>query len=272
MAFDVGSHLLKWHSKRCSFAHPRSRWSDAKAKTWKVVLAFAAAYGRSVVPRRFEPLLNLTPLLFRSTKLSFLDNPINGWSGMQAMSPSPPVANKRARGSYAKFICFNCRERRIKCALPENVTIHPSSEPQPPTTSCRRCQQQGLDCIVRKTTLGRPNQKRQRSSTPPTTGQLDANVSSRSPSPAVEDFVLLNLDKEAETKTSPDILTPSSTATNIVPTSTQLMEAIGKTFDMTSTLMARDRRFGRLGMGLQDVVPSPIQDVVSQNVATMLDQ
>lgn len=57
-----------------------------------------------------------------------------------------------------------------------------------------------------------------------------------------------------------------------MPTSTQLMEAIGKTFDMTSTLMARDRRFGRLGIGLQDVAPSSIQDVVSQTVAATLDQ
>lgn len=191
------------------------------------------------------------------------------------MSPSPPVPNKRARGSYAKLICFNCRERRIKCALPENVTITPSSEPQGPETSCRRCQQQGLDCIVRKTTLGRPNQKRQRSTTPPGTVRETNvnNVGSRSPSPAVEDFVLLNLDKEAESQPTPDITTPSSTSTTkVAPTNTQLMEAIGKTFDMTSTLMARDRRFGRLGIGLQDVVPSPIREVVSEQVAATLDQ
>lgn len=190
------------------------------------------------------------------------------------MPSTPNVPNKRARGSYAKFICFACRERRIKCQLPENVTIQPSSEPQPPATSCRRCQQQGLDCIVRKTTLGRPNQKRPRSSTPPPpeNGAQDATDRSRSPSPAVEDFVLLNLDKEAETKSAPDIMTPSSTATNSSPTSTQLMEAIGKTFELTSTLISRDRRFGRLGIGLQDVTPSPIQEVISENVAATLDQ
>lgn len=126
---------------------------------------------------------------------------------------------------------------------------------------------------MRKTTLGRPNQKRQRSSTPPGTTAQDATVSSRSPSPAVEDFVLLNLDKEAG-KPTPDILTPSSasTAANAGPTSTQLMDAIGKTFDMTSTLMARDRRFGRLGIGLQDVTPQPVTDVVSASVAATLDQ
>lgn len=84
--------------------------------------------------------------------------------------------------------------------------------------------------------------------------------------------MLLHLDREAEAKPTPDVLTPSSTATNVMPTSTQLMEAIGKTFDMTSTLMARDRRFGRLGIGLQDVAPSSIQDVVSQTVAATLDQ
>lgn len=205
-------------------------------------------------------------LLFRRSKPSFenIPRPLND------MSPSPPIPKKRARGSYAKFICFACRERRIKCQLPDNVTIHPSSDPQPPATSCRRCQQQRLDCVVRKTTLGRPNQKRARSSTPPTA--QDGTISSRSPSPAVEDFVLLNLDRKSEEKSTPDILTPSSTGTNLVPTSAQLMEAIGKVFDMTSTLMARDRRFGRLGMGLQDVAPKAIQDVVSADVAATLDQ
>lgn len=50
------------------------------------------------------------------------------------------------------------------------------------------------------------------------------------------------------------------------------MEAVGKTFESTSTLMARDRRFGRLNIGLQDVMPPPIDSIIDEKLAVILDK
>ena len=102
---------------------------------------------------------------------------------------------KRARGSYAKLICLRCRERRIKCQLPNEQSVQPSPNPQPLEKACERCTQKGLECIVRKTTLGRPSHKHK------VLPEIDSSKlleTSRSPSPEADDFVLLRLGNESD--------------------------------------------------------------------------
>lgn len=64
-------------------------------------------------------------------------------------------APRRARGPYSPLICTRCRARKIKCFLPLSVTA-PSTTSQPNDQACRRCRENGFDCIVNQTVLGRP--------------------------------------------------------------------------------------------------------------------
>lgn len=64
-------------------------------------------------------------------------------------------APRRARGPYSPLICTRCRARKIKCFLPLSVTS-PSTISQPTDQACRRCRENGFDCIVNQTVLGRP--------------------------------------------------------------------------------------------------------------------
>ena len=171
--------------------------------------------------------------------------------------------SKRARGSYAKLICFSCRERRIKCRLPNDA--QPSPSPQPAGHECERCQQHGLECIVRKTTLGRPSQKKRQGPVTPPETDPKVQEESRSPSPDPEDFVLLMLnDRDGD---------PSRiiALNHERPTNVQLMQAITKTFDLTSALLARDKRFASSVAGLQDTVPVTISELIDEDMAALLD-
>lgn len=141
---------------------------------------------------------------------------------------------KRARGSYARLICFSCRARRIKCQLVDDGSIVPSSEPQPPEKACQRCRLQGLDCVVRKTTLGRPNQKKSRILTPSST-EPGAGQESRSPSPDAEDLVLLTLGERQS------IRKEQTNSVHQLSSGVHMYGAVNRTFDLTSSLLGRDK-------------------------------
>ena len=180
------------------------------------------------------------------------------------MPDENPRHAKRARGSYARLICFCCRERRIKCILPDDGSVIPSTEPQPSEKACQRCRQQGLDCIVRKTTLGRPNQKQQRLSTPQPSESNRQQT--RSPSPHPEDLVLLALDDQNDADQK------RVRADHEQPSGIQMFGAINRSFNLTSGLLARDRRFGSSISGLKNISPKPIEQVINTELAELLDQ
>ena len=172
---------------------------------------------------------------------------------------------KRARGSYAKLICLRCRERRIKCQLADDGSVIPGPEPQPPDKACIRCRQQELPCVVRKTTLGRPNQsKKQQLLTPNSTESYQQP--SRSPSPAAEDLVLLTLDGAQQ----PKVRRTSGLADQ--PVSVQMYGAITRSFDIISGLLARDKRFGGANTELKDLVPKCIDEILTFELVEMLDE
>lgn len=179
------------------------------------------------------------------------------------MSNQQTRSSKRARGSYAKLICFQCRERRIKCFLPDGV--EPSSKLQPLDTSCERCRRHGLDCIVRKTTLGRPNSKREALPTPSSTEQ---KRESRSTSPHAEELVLLDFDQnDADAnQSSREMSVPRRDITSV-----QLIRAVNRTFDFTNWLLARDHRFGSSLPESRNTTTASIQTLVSNDLARVLD-
>ncbi|KAF7188278.1 hypothetical protein HII31_10342 [Pseudocercospora fuligena] len=69
------------------------------------------------------------------------------------------MSNARQRGSYAKFICLNCRKRKIKCILPENAQAPDGEGNNSGTSPCQRCAIKGLECILDHTILGRPSKR-----------------------------------------------------------------------------------------------------------------
>jgi len=69
------------------------------------------------------------------------------------------------RGRYARLRCQGCRTRKIKCNLPELNELGPLGSPQAPGESCERCRTLGLECVVERSTLGRPSFKRSESET-----------------------------------------------------------------------------------------------------------
>lgn len=73
------------------------------------------------------------------------------------MSEVRPGGSKRARGKYARLICLGCRERRIKCELPDEAEVPDLGELRTVQTPCYRCKRLKIPCIVRQTILGRPS-------------------------------------------------------------------------------------------------------------------
>lgn len=73
------------------------------------------------------------------------------------MSEPRPGGSKRSRRSYSRLICLGCRERRIRCELPNEVEILDPGELRTVQTPCYRCKRLGVPCIVRQTILGRPS-------------------------------------------------------------------------------------------------------------------
>lgn len=72
------------------------------------------------------------------------------------MSELKTAKRTRKRGAYSRLICLGCRERRIKCELPDGVETPDAGEFATVQTPCYRCKRLGIPCVVRQTILGRP--------------------------------------------------------------------------------------------------------------------
>lgn len=178
------------------------------------------------------------------------------------MSARPEKAG-RARGHYARLICLNCRKRKIKCVLPpEAAAATPSGTPQPPEKSCERCRLNGLECVVDATVLGRPASRRRgrsRASSAPAAGD---GRRGRSASPYFEELILKDPDGDPSRR---------AVAMGRRLAKPEMLQAIGRTFYLTSALFARDRRFGSAVNAFQAAVPRDVREVVSGEVVALLD-
>jgi hypothetical protein len=93
------------------------------------------------------------PVLFSLSSTSLSHYPFPSFASSTKMS------TRRARGHYSPLICTRCRARKIKCILPSPVTS-PSTTPQTLNDACQRCRQNGFECSVGYTVLGRPGSSR----------------------------------------------------------------------------------------------------------------
>ena len=176
---------------------------------------------------------------------------------------------RQPRGSYAKLICLNCRGRKIKCNLPIGACIEPSQHPQPPERSCTRCQQQGLDCIVDNTVLGRPAQKRRRPEKLKDEGGLTDNRANDGADldPDVQDFVLSELIDEVR-----EIDVQDTTHARVKPSKREVFESLMDSTHLFSALMARDMSFGNLCFQPIGEVTADVTKLVDEDLAILLDE
>lgn len=177
---------------------------------------------------------------------------------------------RQPRGSYAKLICLNCRARKIKCNLPTDVQIEPSHHPQPPERGCTRCQQQGLGCVVDKTVLGRPAQKRRR---PDQLKGAENRVSEGNASddeeldPNVEDFVLSDLRDEVH-----EIDVQATAQARSRPSKREVFESLMDSTHFVSALIARDTKFGSLAFQPTEDAGLDVTVIVDKNLTILLDE
>ena len=88
----------------------------------------------------------------------------------------------------------------------------------------------------------------------------------KSPSPEAEDLVLLRLDTEVNTQSK---RTPK---VGVQLNGTSLIGAIDKNFDLTSGLLARDRRFGSAIMESRDAMPVSLHKILDRDLVELLDE
>ena len=183
------------------------------------------------------------------------------------MQEAGEAASKKVRGSYSRLICLQCRARKIKCHLPENVTA--SDHPQPAEKACERCKQFGLGCVVSSSTLGRPALKRQRRDDPSparndtalTSTMLQEARPPEADSADVEGF-LLSVESSSRT-TGPD--QPQTK----LPSKQEIFESLTSPIHLLSLLLSRDKRFGKISAAAP--VQLPVLDFVSDHLTVLLD-
>ncbi|KAK5721773.1 hypothetical protein LTR15_006365 [Elasticomyces elasticus] len=186
--------------------------------------------------------------------------------------PSKP---RRPREKYSKLICLACRNRRIRCQLPTDLTISPGPQPQDPDKACQRCRQNNLACVVDSTTLGRPGRKRMRTDESLAGGSRDAGSERRDgerrdeeelmgiAALEVEDFLLSYPEEGKEGG--------GGVVANVKPTRLEMSEAFLRPYHLFTALLGRDRGFAReLGGGASSV--PEVLEIVTVQMAEGLDR
>lgn len=185
------------------------------------------------------------------------------------MQEAGEAASKKVRGSYSRLICLQCRARKIKCHLPDNVAA--SDHAQPADKACERCKQFGLDCVVSSSTLGRPALKRQRRDEDSTTQNESAlnSIMLREARPPeadtadVEGFLLSRQLEGSSSTSGPDH--PQT----IMPSRQEIFESLTSPIHLLSLLLSRDKRFGKTSTTAP--VHLSVLDFVSDRLAVLLD-
>ncbi|OQO06692.1 hypothetical protein B0A48_08479 [Cryoendolithus antarcticus] len=177
---------------------------------------------------------------------------------------------RQPRGNYAKLLCLNCRARKIKCVLPDHVTIEPSPQPQTHESSCARCIAQGLECIVDHAILGRPSAKRTRTELGiehDEPRQMQDEVEPTGDD--VVEFVLLDVRTEVEA------IEQRSRKDQIMskPSKHEIFSALLDPAHLFASLVARDKDFGQAAFGQGDQMGEAVDPlaIVDARLAKELD-
>ncbi|KAF2803189.1 uncharacterized protein BDZ99DRAFT_427741 [Mytilinidion resinicola] len=171
------------------------------------------------------------------------------------------------RGRYARLLCQGCRSRKIKCNLPDINELGPLGSPQTPERSCERCRTLGLECVIERSTLGRPSSKRSESET----GRKSNSAHCHSATQNEE----LGSPSNSQIK---DHLALESTAS---PGTTQEIRAVADKTVFESVIefqhffalaLGKDRIFGATIPRSTSGCMTPLPELVSQEIASSLDK
>ena len=178
------------------------------------------------------------------------------------------TTTKRRREKYSKLICLGCRARRIRCILPHS-NILPSNEPQSADKACQRCQQNGLDCVVDYTTLGRPAQKRNRMDYVVTEQQSIEPSDVLQPNRGFDDTTAEHVDDFllSHPETHEDGIVNQQSR----PSKSEIGEAMTSPCHLLAALLSRDKRFAS-SIGSQPQVSTSVLQVIDDRTAVLLDQ
>lgn len=132
-----------------------------------------------------------------------------------------------------------------------------------------RCQQQGLDCVVDKTILGRPSQKRPRpDQVKDEDDELFHEHDGGQPADSdVQDFVLSDLRAEVN-----EIDITLSMPARAKPSKREVFEALMDSAHLFSALMARDANFASRAFGSGSCASVNLTRLVSAELASSMDE
>ncbi|KAI2903018.1 hypothetical protein CBS63078_6058 [Aspergillus niger] len=185
-------------------------------------------------------------------------------------------AERGPRGKYARLICRGCRARKIKCVLPSSAaSLGPLGTPQPPATSCERCRNLDLECIIENTPLGRPAAKRaNRGNVASKSPQSDPSKSPRQGrhddekaaklSDSIQQYLFSGaIDEKPMLQRSQDATDPASDDDG-------LYHAMANTGTFIAGVLAKNTTFGS-DIQLVSTWSTPLTDIISHDLAATLD-
>ncbi|BCS28393.1 Zn(II)2Cys6 transcription factor domain-containing protein [Aspergillus puulaauensis] len=174
------------------------------------------------------------------------------------------------RGRYARLLCQRCRARKIKCNLPDRSQLGPLGSPQPPEQSCERCRNLGLECVIERSTLGRPSLKRSES------------TSAHSYPAAQNEQVGLLFNAQIKDHSAIESAqSPGGTESTASPGTTQEIRAVADKTVFESVMefqnffasaLGKDRIFGATIPRATSGYTTPLPELVSEQMASSLDK
>ncbi|KAI9371231.1 hypothetical protein BJX61DRAFT_39623 [Aspergillus egyptiacus] len=169
----------------------------------------------------------------------------------------PSKSNRwpKPRGRYARWICRGCRSRKIKCNLPDlhEQDFVPGALLQSPEKSCGRCRTLGLECIIERTTMGRPALKREK---PPSQTPCNAPVTSAE----IKDYLVSEPNNDHGTTGESQSLEEE-----------KLFRSTVEYQYFFASVLAKDRAFGAGIPRSIDPWTTPLVDLVDLDMAMALD-
>lgn len=179
-------------------------------------------------------------------------------------------SERKPRGRYARLICRACRSRKIKCNLSNIDELGPLGSPQTLEKSCERCRSLNLECIVERTTLGRPAAKRHRNErsrgrrTSPSQSSPDSRENEISAS-----FAPLEIKDHLPSESIDDL---EITGNSQIPGEQRLFQSTIEFQYFFASVLARDQIFGSAIPKSISGWSTPLPELVSHDMAMAFDK
>ena len=171
------------------------------------------------------------------------------------------------RGRYARLRCQGCRSRKIKCNLPDINDLGPLGSPQTPDKSCERCRTFGLECVIQRSTLGRPPLKSSESKS-----DLKSNPTHCHSDTQNEEFGFPVNSQSKDQLSLESTTSPGTTQEIRAVADKTVFEGVIEFQHFFSSALGKDRIFGATIPRSSSGCMTPLPELVSQEMASSLDK